>query len=1117
MDSTQRFIDAIFTKNEDAINEALHIFVDEAILLGMVHKPTFFSITTIVHIAKFLEQETAPILEIIKGEQTLHTYKFSDLFNIMNEQDFHTLTNNKGHTYHCDYHRESLAAHSLLSMINMIDQIGDTVDENTLFRMATTALFHDIGKVVTAQMIDTGKAHVSGFPAHGEIGAYILNQLWHSDLNIFFTAEHWRIFVRTVCTHMCGYHSTACSTEDLNEFDRYRLNLLRLEEPEVKNCLYYLSHADNFAAIPDPKIVKDYTKFLSSRCFFKQYVVDTNFDEEAYIKTSAAVSGTLVYMIGSSGSGKSYLGHELVKYLIDNEFPTDRVKLISRDDYMLTMTAKKLGIDLPEDTKMVYKQIYNEYKKLGNEWRQLINDKIKKDVDSLLALNGVVILDSVMNMFSFNALLPIRAKHSRKITVLCSRSSLYDQLTADRLGMTIAEQLNVVKTHTIRNPFGAKSFKHFRSLASCNRQSDADRFIMLATVVHPVSWTSGTDLLKKHLLMFAQMGKTMDNIDTDEMHINELVTHLVDTIGYNSMCRWFTDRLYTAKTIGILKGTVDEQKAVRIVYHDRNPLWKPTWARETRGVVLIDINGQWEVLSRRLARGMEVVSGYHIEKTEGNDFETQDISSFKDLSHVDDAQLKTITYLLSKPTPDELDNAINGVLTSKADGSFMSVTCLTGRHKEIVEEWISIYGSNFEKMVMKLATDKGLSYLPVIGTKGCFLSGEMMWNYILTSMAMVYTKTSFAELQNIYNESIEDGSSGNLFSVMVPAMSIFLDKVNALRNKMAPNLLVGPSMTLSFEVICTNRRSVDSVHTEFTVSYPYSAIRFLGFSANCGESMGVYRAHFQLPGAESVFDCPLYWYVYSPYQVSRMIEGISMMFRVNADGSPRMTKDMYMSEFPAENYGKTHHDELDAEGFVFYHMDQPVKKIKYVNRADLNYCKAKTLEYYDFHKPRPHKFKDLMTLADHTGTIFPAFKTIKDFFGNISTHGSSFFKYIETLLIEVTADDAESHFIIQSIPEKARIGLYRRKGVAQRAPIILNTSSVINSTLFDIFNDIFNIDSMNRMEPELRAEVGRAIRGLIMSVRPWMPDYNDRFDKMVATFDRQILNMFGLLLQGESH
>merc|ERR1719284_331477 len=227
-----------------------------------------------------------------------------------------------------------------------------------------------------------------------------------------------------------------------------------------------------------------------------------------------------------------------------------------------------------------------------------------------------------------------------------------------------------------------------------------------------------------------------------------------------------------------------------------------------------------------------------------------------------------------------------------------------------------------------------------------------------------------------------------------------------------------------------------------------------------------------------------------------------MMFRVNADGSPRMTKAMYMKEFPAENYGKTHHDELDAEGFVYYHMDRSAKKIGHVNKADLNYCKAKTLEYYDFHKPRPDKFKDLMTLADRTGAIFPAFKAIKDFFGNLSTHGSKFFTSLESLLIEITTDDAEDHPLVQAMPAKARGGMYRREGVVQRAPIILNTSTTMSRALFDLFNDTFSIDSMDRMESELRMEMENAIKGLVMSVRPWMPEYTDRFDRMVATFDK---------------
>jgi energy-coupling factor transporter ATP-binding protein EcfA2 len=1099
------------------IEESLKKFIDCALEYGLHHEPSSYHIDVLKKIGVFLNQKTANVLNVNASKRIneSYSYTFKSIFETVFESHGHTLINTKGEEYKCSFHVEPLAMHLLLSMLFMIDKASEENDNiDYMMRNGITGLFHDIGKLVAKKMSENGKMKVSGFPAHGEIGSYMLIQLWNEELTEFFTKKQWEELCRVVATHMCGYHCEATCKKELDYFSEYKWSLLRIENTNVKNALYKLSFADSFSAIPETS--RSFEKFYISRDYFKNEVVDKEFNVDDFMKTSRRTSGTLVYIIGHSGSGKTTIAKEIHDYLIGHEIPESMILNISRDEYIMKLTASKLGLEYT-DTVEFYTETYKKYKELGKEMMEKVNTTIKNDIDTMLMKNGVVILDTLMNMFSYNEILPSsRIRRARIINVMIARNSKIDVETSRRRKIgtdeeVLEHQIRLIDKHEFYNPFhsGCKNgnYKHIASLASQNRFSDCEKIPQLATIVHTITWTLGHEIMLEQILTFSKMGEMTEEVDITKLHIHELVGYLVETLGYRGMLSWFKERFYLASPLSILKGTEYEETAVKIVYMDRNPNWKDTWHLETRGTIVYYVKGRWNVLSRRLARGMEVVSGYHLKKSESGDCETQDIASFKNIHDIDTGTMEVIRFMLSETKSD--DDTIKGVLTSKADGSFCGVTLLIDEAREVVERWINEHGDDYSKIVLRIAHEMKLEYLPVIGTKGTFFSGESMWNYILTSLNMTYNKVPFVELTDIYEKE------GSLISTMTTTMPLFLTRIDDFWRETQKILKQGPSMTLSFEVICANRRSVDGVHTELAVSYGYSTLRFLGASFNCGESMGVYKAHFQLPYSERIFDTPLYWYVKNPEQVSEMIAGISQMFRIDDSGKIMMTKDKYLSRFVPENIGRTKYIEIDAEGFVYYHSRKPSTSISHLNHQHLHYAKVKSTEYYDFHKLNPKKLKELNNLSSEAGIVFPIYGAILDFFSDIERKGMEYTEIVRKTLEESSTNI--EHELVIALEEKAKVGYEKRSGLTGRGPIIFFQSLKMKESLVKIFKTAFPLKCYGYLDKIQEDEFETIIYTFTSRIKPWIPSYIDNINEMIGNFDESIMNIFDFVNRAGTH
>ena len=91
-----------------------------------------------------------------------------------------------------------------------------------------------------------------------------------------------------------------------------------------------------------------------------------------------------------------------------------------------------------------------------------------------------------------------------------------------------------------------------------------------------------------------------------------------------------------------------------------NQIWAPAWAREARGRFYYISDEEVISLKDGLQRGVEILTKAHMEDGVS---ETQDISDQK-LDKFDKCQQKTLKTFTG-------DNAINGYLTGKVDGSLL--------------------------------------------------------------------------------------------------------------------------------------------------------------------------------------------------------------------------------------------------------------------------------------------------------------------------------------------------------------------------------------------------------------------------------------------------------------
>jgi len=305
-----------------------------------------------------------------------------------------------------------------------------------------TALVHDIGKVPTVQFISKkdGKKFTA-FPFHGEMGSGVLANAWSGENDQFadlITQNEWTDICRTICVHMCGYHSI-----EFEGFDLKRTELLRAETDLVKHLLLRLSYGDHFGAIRKDELrdKEPHDKFLESRGIFRHLVFEPFSFKSFFNKYN--YRNVVVQINGMSGDGKSTLRKE-----IEQIFTEQGVEFwsIERDLIICQEMAKKLNID-PITEKPpgdVYAKLYEEFDKNKKDNSRIVNEEMKKQLSSNLQKGKIVIIDTVMSLFQGISQLECpEMKKAFVISVHSIRNKLITEVDAVRMSNTIEKQIAI--------------------------------------------------------------------------------------------------------------------------------------------------------------------------------------------------------------------------------------------------------------------------------------------------------------------------------------------------------------------------------------------------------------------------------------------------------------------------------------------------------------------------------------------------------------------------------------------------------------------------------------------------------------------------------------------------
>ncbi|VBB18570.1 hypothetical protein YASMINEVIRUS_1033 [Yasminevirus sp. GU-2018] len=279
------------------------------------------------------------------------------------------------HKFVCDFHlHDSVSVHLVLACIhNGVWAIHNHHDDRIIMKACLFGLYHDVGKPLSVETYEFKNSVITGFPAHAEVGAMMFISHFTPDMERLISKDDYMTVSQAILRHMCGYHG------DQNVSNSYKRALLMVEQEDVRQLLTFNRVGDHFGKLVDKKEesagVQETEHFLAEQALFeKQMRSDEPFDLSKVLSSSRNKSGSIrpdkiaVYMIGTSGAGKTYLLRELMRM-----FPNS-VTYISRDECIAEVCVGKRARLEGEEYVRMYK-IYESGKAVSAFCRKITSNK----------------------------------------------------------------------------------------------------------------------------------------------------------------------------------------------------------------------------------------------------------------------------------------------------------------------------------------------------------------------------------------------------------------------------------------------------------------------------------------------------------------------------------------------------------------------------------------------------------------------------------------------------------------------------------------------------------------------------------------------------------------------
>ena len=321
------------------------------------------------------------------------------------------------------------------------------------------------------------------------------------------------------------------------------------------------------------------------------------------------------------------------------------------------------------------------------------------------------------------------------------------------------------------------------------------------------------------------------------------------------------------------------------------------------------------------------------------------------------------------------DARVNAIITSKADGSMVSVIVAQGYVLKLWKCCIEVYGTPEAQHIAKRSLElTDGEQVVIITTQGSLSLNEHMTSYILTSV-----------LAGIHKDGTQYASRDDLRKVspveaLVEYGDPFLTDVINFSAQCYAKVPETESVTLIFEGICKNRQGMneglwrDDQHNELATNYDVDVLTWIGFSVTGVK--GKWREGFITHSAvqfQHNFCEPFAWKVVSTMQINAMSKDMNeVIFN-------RMSKDEFLAKYSDFTGGEA--DILDFEGFVCMVCAIDVQEINETHPDHLFYtafssvfmiyAKLKAEAYYKAHGYREGNITYLINLERCAPGVFP--------------------------------------------------------------------------------------------------------------------------------------------------
>ena len=497
--------------------------------------------------------------------------------------------------------------------------------------------------------------------------------------------------------------------------------------------------------------------------------------------------------------------------------------------------------------------------------------------------------------------------------------------------------------------------------------------------------------------------------------------------------------------------------------------WLNKWAIEMRGTTLFinPENKKIIIFNFKLPRGPEVVTGV-VEQT---GIKTQDAGNPFDKEQLDAHQ----KILHGKP--------IKGYLTSKVDGSLLSITKYTGKTLELLVTIINIFGSEYIKlwMDMSLSISGGTSLL-VPATHRSLMENGYMVDYMVTAMLVGGGITTRERLSgHTYLSAWKE--YGAKFIMNMLAMDSFDD--------------LSEVHTYLFEAVAKDRTSAfdTKIHDELAVKYSYDLLQYLGVS--------IAEKRFFVPymifDSKIPFDVPPFWIIEEGSQINKMMLDMEKIIFCE------MTlKDFFARYIPSNKYLNIDQfiECFHPEGFIFMKRAVLPTEDKCHQSIDIIrtiYMKIKLRSYYIGHTFKVANLSYLFRLGKCAGHIFPLalavylFLTKTDMLNNICTEVLALFDFSDGSTLMNALAESNKKAIDEG--RKPILANFEKRTLKAK---ICSAFATNNKTIDDIIFAIF-VANTPAFVTDKRAEVLATFKKLLVDIKIWEPDCQTKLSELTFT------------------